>query len=120
LRTEAHLFDFDDTPIDSFQARVDTLEQLFNLTNISPGPDQFIRDLEGRQLKIELEKIEQDLKQNLGLFDKYRRCYWDKQLGSIMLYPSVVKSHLSANSTQNLISLDLNTLSSEVTSNGQR
>ena len=91
MGAETYLFDFDDTLVDSFQARVDALEQVFNLTNISSDPGQFMRGLEGRQLKIELEKLEQDLKQNLGLFHKYRSYYWNKKLGSIRLYPGVME-----------------------------
>ena len=84
------LFDLDDTLLDSFSARVKALQKVFTTTGIRrPGAEQFMRNLQGTQLKDALSQLEMTQKTEPGLLEAYRRAYWKKEAGTISLYQGV-------------------------------
>ncbi len=84
------LFDLDDTLLDSFDARVKALQQVFARAAISdPKAEQFLRGLQGTPLSEALAKLEARRKTEASLFEDYRRAYWTKGPGMIRLYPGV-------------------------------
>lgn len=91
LRFTTVLFDFDDTLVDSLEARVGALALAFNRVGIDADPETFMRGLKGRQLKDALDHLEALDGRPLGLFHKYRSAYWNKPPGSIKLFPQVAE-----------------------------
>ena len=87
----AVLFDFDDTLINSYSARLDALQRVFTGAGISdPTAEAFFRDMVGRQLEDELRPLEsREGLQPQELFSGYRRTYWTKEPGLISLFPGV-------------------------------
>lgn len=86
----AVLFDLDDTLLDSFDARVRALQSVFMRASIlSPTSEQFLRSLQGTQLKEALTQFGETQKIEANLFEDYRKAYWTKELGMITLYPGV-------------------------------
>jgi len=84
------LFDLDDTLIDSFDARLKALQQIFIRAGISDlKAEQFLRSLHGTPLKEALAKLEATRKPGNNLFEDYRRTYWTKKPGIIRLYPGI-------------------------------
>lgn len=84
------LFDLDDTLMDSFDARVKPLQQVFSRAGIShPGAEQFLRDLQGTQLKEALTQLGATQRIETNLFEDYRQAYWTKETGMLSLYPGV-------------------------------
>ncbi|MCH8284074.1 MAG: HAD hydrolase-like protein, partial [Chloroflexi bacterium] len=71
------IFDLDDTLLDSFDARVAALAQVFaegGVTHIAPG--DFFRKLMGRQLQDLLESLKAEVGTQVDLFTQFRRAYW--------------------------------------------
>ena len=85
------LFDFDDTIVDSLQARVNALASVFNRAGIEADAEAFMLGLKGRQLKYALDDLEARDGRNLGLFEAYRSAYWGKAPGTLELFPGVVE-----------------------------
>ncbi len=85
------LFDFDDTLVDSLQARVNALASVFNRAGIDTDPEAFMLGLKGRQLKYALDDLEARDGCNPGLFEGYRSAYWGKAPGTIKLLPGVAE-----------------------------
>lgn len=86
----AVLFDLDDTLLDSFGARINTLQSVFTRVNIThPTAEQFLLSLKGTLLKDALVKLEVSLKMESNLFEDYRHTYWTNKAGIIRLYPGV-------------------------------
>jgi len=84
------LFDFDDTLLNSFEARIKALQGVFKAAGIHrPGAAQFMRNLRGSQLKDALAQFEMTRIVETNLFEDYRRAYWTKEPGAISLYPGV-------------------------------
>ena len=76
------IFDFDDTLVDSYAARLDALQRVFTAAGIhDPTAETFVRDMRGRQLE--------DTLRPLDLFQGYRRTYWTKKAGLIDLFPGI-------------------------------
>ncbi len=87
---KAILFDLDDTLIDSFQARVEALQQAFTGTGVLPSTAvEFLRNLKGGQLMTALAQLETEAGSEYGLIDRYRNAYWNKEIGVLTLYPGV-------------------------------
>ena len=87
----AIIFDFDDTLVNSYSARLDALQRVFTAAGIhNPTAEEFIRDMGGRQLQDALRPLEnQEGLQPLALFQGYRHTYWTKKAGLISLFPGV-------------------------------
>ena len=87
----AVLFNFDDTLVDSYAARLDALQRAFTAAGIGdPRAEAFIRNLGGRLLQDALRPLEE--REGLApeiLFQSYRRTYWTKRPGLIHLFPGV-------------------------------
>ena len=83
------IFDLDDTLLDSFDARVAALAQVFaegGVTHIAPG--DFFRKLMGRQLQDLLESLKAEVGTQVDLFTQFRRAYWLNDTARA-LYPGV-------------------------------
>ena len=91
MRLSTVLFDFDDTLVDSLQARVNALALVFNRAGIDADAEAFMLGLKGRQLKNVLDDLEARDGRNLGLFEAYRSAYWGKEPGIIKLLPGVAE-----------------------------
>ena len=91
MRLSTVLFDFDDTLVDSLQARVNALGLVFNRAGIDADAEAFMLGLKGRQLKNVLDDLEARDGRNLGLFEAYRSTYWGKPPGTIKLLPGVAE-----------------------------
>ena len=91
MRLSTVLFDFDDTLVDSLQARVNALGLVFNRAGIDADPEAFMRGLKGRQLKYALDDLEARDGRNPGLFETYRSAYWNKAPGTLELFPGVAE-----------------------------
>ena len=91
MRLSTVLFDFDDTLVDSLQARVNALGLVFNRAGIDADPEAFMHGLKGRQLKNVLDDLETRDGRNPGLFEAYRSAYWNKEPGTLELFPGVAE-----------------------------
>ncbi len=83
------IFDLDDTLLDSFDARVAALAQVFaeaGVTHVAPG--DFVRKLMGQQLQGLLESLKAEVGTQVDLFTQYRRAYWLNDTPRA-LYPGV-------------------------------
>ena len=87
------IFDFDDTLVNSYDARLDALQRVFTAAGIhDPTAEAFFRDMEGRQLEDALRPLEsREGLQPQELFQGYRRTYWTKKAGLISLFPGVIQ-----------------------------
>ena len=91
MRLSTVLFDFDDTIVDSLQARVNALASVFNRAGIDADAEAFMLGLKGRQLKYALDDLEAHDGRNLGLFEGYRSAYWGNEPGALKLFPDVAE-----------------------------
>jgi phosphoglycolate phosphatase-like HAD superfamily hydrolase len=83
------LFDLDDTLLDSLDARIEALNQVFQQANIfDNNAAQFLQDLGGSQLKGALEALGKSRNIQDDLFIGYRRAYWLKNPGYIRVPPA--------------------------------
>ena len=89
----ALIFDFDDTLVNSYGARLDALQRVFTAAGIhDPTAEAFFRDMGGRQLQDALRPLEErEGMQPDDLFKDYRRTYWTKKAGLISLFPGVLR-----------------------------
>lgn len=87
----AVLFDFDDTLVSTYAARLDALQRVFSDEGITdPTAEAFIREMRGQQLDGKLRPIEErEGLPPLHLFQAYRHTYWTKTAGMISLFPGV-------------------------------
>ena len=87
----AVLFDFDDTLVSTYDARLDALQRVFTEAGITdPTAEAFFRDMIGRQLEDTLRPLEaREGLPPLHLFQAYRRIYWTKAAGLVSLFPGV-------------------------------
>ena len=87
----AVLFDFDDTLVSTYAARLDALQRVFAEAGITePTAEAFIREMRGQQLDGKLRPIEErEGLPPLHLFQAYRRTYWTKAAGMVSLFPGV-------------------------------
>ncbi len=84
------LFDFDDTLVDSFRARVDALSQTFSGAGLSHiSPVDFFNNLNGGQLETALADVEVEAGTAQGLMKRYREAYWTKEPGMLTVYPGI-------------------------------
>ncbi len=84
------LFDLDDTLIDSFNARVVALYQVFESFDIrDQAASEFMRGSGGKQLKTALAELETKLGISVGLYESYRESYWTKFTDTIRPYSGV-------------------------------
>ena len=84
------LFDFDDTLVDSFRARVDALSQAFSGAGISHlSPVDFFNNLNGGQLEAALADVEAEAGVGQGLMERYREAYWTKEPGLLTVHPGI-------------------------------
>ncbi|MDE2859958.1 MAG: HAD-IA family hydrolase [Chloroflexota bacterium] len=87
----AVLFDFDDTLVSTYAARLDALQRVFAEAGITdPTAEAFLRDMSGRQLEDALRPLEErEGLPPLRLFQDYRYTYWTKTAGFVNLFPGV-------------------------------
>ena len=88
----AVLFDFDDTLVSTYAARLDALGRVFAAAGImEPTAEAFLRDMRGRQLEDTLRPLEErEGLQPLELFRGYRDTYWTQTApGRVRLFPGV-------------------------------
>ena len=87
----AVLFDFDDTLVNTYAARLDALQRVFTAAGITdPTAEAFIREMGGRQLEDTLRPLEErEGLPPLQLFQSYRQTYWTKTAGLVSLFPGV-------------------------------
>ena len=87
----AVLFDFDDTLVSTYAARLDALQRVFTEAGISdPTAEEFIVEMRGRQLEDTLRPLEErEGLPPLHLFQGYRQTYWTKAAGLVSLFPGV-------------------------------
>ena len=85
------VFDFDDTLVNSYAARLDALQRVFTAAGIhDPTAEAFVRDMRGRQLEDTLRPLEErEGLRPLDLFQGYRRTYWTKKAGLIDIFPGI-------------------------------
>ncbi len=90
MNFQAVIFDWDDTLIDSFPARVDALQNVFSSAGISqPSAETFFLAFRGVELREALKQHPATKDSALEMFESYRREYWTKEKGLIKLYPGV-------------------------------
>lgn len=87
----AVLFDFDDTLVSTYAARLDALQRVFSEAGITdPTAEKFITEMRGHQLEGALRPIEErEGLPPLHLFQGYRKTYWTKPAGLVSLFPGV-------------------------------
>ena len=79
-RISAVLFDLDDTLLNSFTARMQSLQDVFSQANIlNTTAEQFLRGLHGTVFKDALERLQTEQNIKDDLFISYRRIYWNKE-----------------------------------------
>ncbi len=85
------LFDFDDTLVSTYAARLDALQRVFTEAGITdPTAEKFIRDMRGHQLEDTLRPLEErESLPHQHLFQGYRKTYWTKKAGLVSLFPGV-------------------------------
>ena len=85
------LFDFDDTLVSTYSARLDALQRVFTDAGITdPTAEKFITDMRGHQLEDTLRPLEErEGLPPLHLFQGYRQIYWTKKAGLVSLFPGV-------------------------------
>lgn len=90
MNYQAVIFDLDDTLLDTFRARIDSLQTVFDDAGIQcPAAERFLRGLDGAELREALTQHEATRGMALNLFESYRRAYWTKRKGLIGLYPGI-------------------------------
>ena len=86
----AVLFDLDDTLLDTFNARVNALQEVFSSIGIStPTPERFLRSLSGAEMASALNQLNGELGIASDLWEKYRRSYWGKGPGQVNAYSGI-------------------------------
>lgn len=98
VSVKAVLFDLDDTILDSYQARVQALQTVFEEALLGLSASQFLEDLQGAPFEAALIRLAVDYNINRNLFDSYRRAYWNRPERNLRLFPGV---RLMLNTLQN-------------------
>ena len=84
------LFDWDDTLLDSYQARIGAVQAAFDAQGISaPKAVDFVRDMQGSELGRAFERLQAQRGSGVDLLAIYRRYYWQHDSSSIRLFPRV-------------------------------
>ena len=84
------VWDFDDTLVDSMDARVHALTQVFRDTDIGGvDPRGFLLNLPETTFELSLKGLAENLGKPTDLFDRYRSRYWTKEPGLLRMYPGV-------------------------------
>jgi HAD superfamily hydrolase (TIGR01549 family) len=84
------IWDFDDTLVDSFNARLEATR--YTLTSagiIYPTAEAFMANLRGSAIDQAFANIEAQQGKPLDLISDYRYKYWGKAPGAVRLYPDV-------------------------------
>jgi pyrophosphatase PpaX len=84
------LFDLDDTLLNSYDARIQALQDVFTRAEI-PGLNavKFLSDLQGSPFQDALAGLAGERNITDNLFNLYRRIYWFEKTGHLRLYPGV-------------------------------
>jgi phosphoglycolate phosphatase-like HAD superfamily hydrolase len=84
------LFDLDDTLLNSYDARIKALQDVFTRAEI-PGLDavKLLSDLQGAPFQDALVSLAMERNITGNLFNLYRRIYWLEKTGHLRLYPGV-------------------------------
>ena len=89
-KISAVVWDFDDTLVDSMDARVSALAQVFRDTDIGNiDPQHFLLNLREPTFGLALASLAQSLRRPPDLYDRYKSLYWTKEPGLLRLYPGV-------------------------------
>ena len=89
-RITTFIFDFDDTIVDSFSARLCAIEQVLSNAGVRhQSGESLLRNLDGGLLVESLGQLERRERRPLDLFESFRRTYWGKKVGKINLYPGI-------------------------------
>ena len=94
----AVIWDFDDTLVDSLDARLAATRQTLTNAGITdPTAETFMANLRGSPIDKAFAEIEAREGRQLDLVSNYRYTYWDKGPGLVRLYPGVeeVLRHLA-------------------------
>ena len=85
------LFDFDDTLVSTYAARLNALQRVFTEAGVTdPTAEAFLRDMRGRQLEDALLPLEErEGLPPLHLFKGYRHTYWTTSTAAVSLFPGV-------------------------------
>ena len=86
----AVLFDWDDTLLNSYDARIQALQFAFDTAGIGqPTAEEFIPHMMGRELSGPLKELQAVKGSDADLVSLYRRHYWLEGGGHIQLLPGV-------------------------------
>ena len=84
------LWDWDDTLLDSYEARIRALQAAFDAEGIaSPTAADFVRDAQGRELGRAFDELQASRGAKTDLLANYRRLYWARSAGNVRLFPGV-------------------------------
>ena len=87
-RVTTVIFDWDDTLVDSLDARLATLEQVFSETGITHvTAREFFAKAHGIQISVAFAEMELEIGRELDLTRKFREGYWTKEPGRLRLLP---------------------------------
>jgi phosphoglycolate phosphatase len=84
------VWDFDDTLVDSMDARVHALARVFRDTDIvGVDPLAFLLHLPETNFELSLIGLSEMLEKASDLFDRYKSYYWTKEPGMLKTYPGI-------------------------------
>ena len=86
----AVLFDFDDTLVDTYPARVAAMARAFAEAGVtSPSAEEFFQQFNGATFTVPFADIERRHGAALGLTEGYRRSYWLHEADNVPVFPGV-------------------------------
>ncbi len=89
MKYKAVIFDLDDTLLNTFDARVQSLQQVLTAANIAyPSGEMFLKNSRG-DIRKALMQHQATKEIALDLLENFRRAYWTKKVGLISIYPGV-------------------------------
>ena len=89
-KLSAVVWDFDDTLVDSMDARVHALTRVFRDTDIvGVDPLGFLLHLPETTFELSLIGLSEKLGKPSDLFGRYKSYYWTKEPGMLKMYPGI-------------------------------
>ena len=86
---DAVIFDYDDTLVDTFRARVEAMRLTFAEVGLLYDPTEFVETTRGSPFQRAFDEISDAPGWKPDLMDVYRRHYWSKEPGFIYLFDGV-------------------------------